>query len=324
MKKLLCLFLVFTFLSCDDGDIIVEDFAFQDIDVEACLPDATSGNRTYLFYKVDPINFESLSIQLTTSDDILFEDGNYGPFDLAATSSVEYRKFDAAPGNNYFCSLLPPTAPNVIETLNSRSGQVNLTVTNQPLTSEAAMNNEESPTLDSDDDLIPNYLEPIGQDTDGDGLQDKIDEDDDGDNIPTLQEGVIIIDGQISPTSRDTDGDGILDYLDNDDDGDGILTIQEDTNGDLNPLNDMTDGVTPDYLNANVSVAATPEIATFRSHQYIRVPLINIQIPVLTLTRDGETIIFDNFEDISDFGTYVGSAFQLELTPTFVVATPSN
>ena len=37
---------------------------------------------------------------------------------------------------------------------------------------------------------IPNYLEPSGQDTDGDGLPDKIDADDDGDNIPTIDEGV--------------------------------------------------------------------------------------------------------------------------------------
>ena len=40
----------------------------------------------------------------------------------------------------------------------------------------------------------------------------------------------------------DTDGDGIPNYLDTDDDNDGIYTVEEDMNGDGNPANDDTDG----------------------------------------------------------------------------------
>ncbi|MEZ4237167.1 MAG: putative metal-binding motif-containing protein [Myxococcota bacterium] len=47
-------------------------------------------------------------------------------------------------------------------------------------------------------------------DSDGDGLADAVDPDDDGDGVPTLEEGDV-----------DTDGDGIPDHLDLDSDGDG-------------------------------------------------------------------------------------------------------
>jgi len=46
----------------------------------------------------------------------------------------------------------------------------------------------------------------------------------------------------------DTDGDGIPNYLDTDDDGDGILTINEDIDGDGNPANDVGKNGIPKYL----------------------------------------------------------------------------
>ena len=52
-------------------------------------------------------------------------------------------------------------------------------------------------------------------------------------------------------TIDDTDGNGIPNYLDNDDDGDGVLTIDEyDVNAD--GVADDSDGDgTPDYLDAS-------------------------------------------------------------------------
>ncbi len=320
MKKIACFLLCLSILSCDDGDIIVDDLSFDNVSVQACLPATLEGNRSYLFYKVDLTNFESLSLGFTTSENFLFEDGTYGPFDIGNVNQVEYRKFTAAPGSDYFCSLLPPTTPNVLEVLTSRSGQFNLISTNQVLTSPAALANEESPSLDSDDDLIPNYLEPSGLDTDGDGLENKIDADDDGDNIPTVLEGVVIINGEISITqSRDTDGDGILDYLDADDDGDSILTVQEDLNRNLDPTDDLTSNGIPNYLDATINTSAAPAIQQFIPHSYVRTPILNIEIPVLTLVRGEETVVFDNFEDIQNFGTYTSPSVLITTTPGFVV-----
>ena len=107
---------------------------------------------------------------------------------------------------------------------------------------------------DSDGDGIDDRTEigvdianPI--DTDGDGIIDALDPDDDGDGVLTADED-IDMDGD--PTNDDTDMDGIPDYLDADDDGDGVLTRDEDLNGDGDPRNDDTDGDgIPDYLDAD-------------------------------------------------------------------------
>jgi|GEM_PF-6945092 len=86
------------------------------------------------------------------------------------------------------------------------------------------------------------------QDSDGDGIADFLDPDDDNDGILTVFEDY---DGN-GPVNDDTDGDGTPDYLDPDDDGDGSPTINEfpDPNGDGDPSDaideDGEDG--PDYL----------------------------------------------------------------------------
>ena len=80
--------------------------------------------------------------------------------------------------------------------------------------------------LDSDGDLAEH-------DSDGDGLADYLDNDDDNDGIPTIDEY----------PAGDSDGDTIVNYLDNDDDNDGISTFNE------LPISsdDDLDGL-PDYL----------------------------------------------------------------------------
>jgi hypothetical protein len=113
------------------------------------------------------------------------------------------------------------------------------------------------PCDDSDDDGIPDYLDPDDDgdgipsvdecpggppcdDTDGDGIPDYLDPDDDGDGIPSVDEC------PGGPPCDDTDGDGIPDYLDPDDDGDGIPSLDECPGG---PPCDDTDGDgIPDYL----------------------------------------------------------------------------
>ena len=108
---------------------------------------------------------------------------------------------------------------------------------------------------DYDIDGVPTTTEDINangnygdDDTDGDGIPDFLDDDDDGDMVLTNVE-ILIFRTDKSVNYIDTDGDGIPNYLDNDDDGDGIPTIDEDYNGDGNPMNDDTnnDGI-PDYL----------------------------------------------------------------------------
>ncbi len=82
---------------------------------------------------------------------------------------------------------------------------------------------------------VPDSDEPLcAVDTDGDGVPDYLDPDDDGDDIPSVIEVGECVEGDDNcvcvpvPDSDeplcavDTDGDGTPDYLDPDDDGDGI------------------------------------------------------------------------------------------------------
>ncbi len=96
---------------------------------------------------------------------------------------------------------------------------------------------------DHDFDGVPSYLEDVdgdlslgNDDTDGDGVQDFIDIDDDGDGTLTIEEDLEDIDSDV-----DSSGDGILD---NDLDGDG------------DPTNDDTDGDgIPNYLDTDDTVS---------------------------------------------------------------------
>lgn len=92
-------------------------------------------------------------------------------------------------------------------------------------------------------------------DTDGDGIPNFLDNDDDGDMILTSVEYVFSNQGRNTNTLRDTDNDGVPNYLDNDDDGDGVLTINEDYNNNNNPADDDTNNNgLPDYLENTVAL----------------------------------------------------------------------
>lgn len=80
---------------------------------------------------------------------------------------------------------------------------------------------------DSDNDSVPDGIEAGSDpcrppDTDGDGIRDLFDTDDDGDGLPTnVEYDPGIFPGGLNTDWNDVDGDGIQNYLDTDSDGDG-------------------------------------------------------------------------------------------------------
>jgi hypothetical protein len=261
------------FSSCDDGDVAVQSFDFEDQSLSYC-----DNDQSILFYVRNSSGTEAVLADLTVNLTNLLSAGVLS-YELAGnTNNVAYRIFDASADPDYFCSAIPPTRPMVIDELIAISGRAEMLV---------VVNKDDLDGLSADDEL------PLDQDTDGDGLFDYIDFDDDGDNIPTAFElDVFNNDGDNNPLTNplDTDQDGIPNYLDPDDDGDGVLTIDEDLNGDLDPTNDFTEpSIGPDYLNANIFLS-TPQDA-YREHNYQVVSSIDLTLLDLVLTASGREII---------------------------------
>jgi hypothetical protein len=287
MKNLLAVlsFLLLS-LSCNDGDIIVTSFDFDDEDLELC-----GDSDTYVFFKINNTGLESISLQIQPTGTLFLESGTTS-FTLNTTANfVNYRKYDGDLSSDYFCSSIPPTSPVVtLDYLGTSGTAVLITET----------------TLDDNDNLVE--VEDDSIDTDGDGIPNYYDYDDDGDNVPTAAE--IGLD-PLNP--RDSDGDSIPDYLDDDDDNDSILTRNEDLNNDLNPANDISDpSVGPDYLNAAITTETI--VNAYRSHTYNLSSDIQLQLENLVLVNSQEQIT-QEFLDLGQKANVVSGT--VTVTPDF-------
>lgn len=311
MKKFLSAIIAIScFASCDDGDVIVTSFDFEEQTLERC----TDFESQFVFFKINPDNNESIALSFTTNEDIFGAgDGSEDAaqrqteIQLSGNDNITYRRFDNAVTSDYFCNPIPPATPIVIEEFISTDGDITVFTEGTFADSDGISSEIEDPTgtLDTDGDSIPNI----------------IDFDDDGDNVPTAQEGVVLNDdGTIDETlTRDTDGDGIFDYLDDDDDNDGVLTRDEDANMDLDPSNDNSDPSNEsldDYLNPAITNTVNTEL--FREHTYF---LNDIIITINTQNLDfrnqnGEEVIRDIRTVI--FGEFTGTpSATFTTTPTF-------
>ncbi|MFB9053753.1 hypothetical protein ACFFVB_11765 [Formosa undariae] len=278
MRKLsiIICFSLFTFLSCDDGDIITVDFEF-DSTYESC------GELVFYNIKSDP--YESLSLKITTPEltleDLLEIDADstlITTIDISSSNPFNYRAYDSDP-SDFFCNDVPPSDVLITNDLESTSGVATITTVLIEDDNDGIPADVEDENLDGDDDPSTNPT-----DTDGDGIPDYLDDDDDGDNIKTSSESPNYVEGTGFVDSLDTDGDGTPDYLDPDDDGDGVLTRDEENKSqDQNPANDITfSSIGADYLNPEV--AETVPATAYRQHTIeqsyeISTILTNIQLP---------------------------------------------
>ena len=269
--------------SCDDGDIVVSNFNFdEETSLSLC-----GDNDMNLLYTIDQETNEAISFQF--SDDNF--DGRFQGLDAPEPTSIDmgssnkltYRILsEPADGAQYFCQDVPPSSPDVEQEFVSTSGGtaiLSISVTEQ-----------------DDDDGIPAAQEDLNNngnlfddDTDGDGIPNFIDTDDDNDNVPTSVE-IINNEGDEIP---DTDEDGTLDYLDPDDDDDGVLTRNEDLNAFenaddngnpvLNPQDDTNADGLPNYLNPQATESIN--IDQFRPNVISRTFRTQIVIRNVTLEQ---------------------------------------
>ena len=274
MKKLvLLIFIPLLFQGCNDGDIIVTNFDFEDAQLQQC-----GDTSNVVFFKINPQVNESISLLIPTSQELFIETGTQ-TFNLSSTGSiVNYRGFDDSVTSSYFCNPVPATSPGVVLEYIGTSGIANLI-------SETTLDDFDGVDFVSSDDLSQ---EGFG-DFDGDGIPNYHDFDDDGDNVLTSQE---IGEDPLNP--RDTDLDGMPDYLDPDDDNDGVLTINEDIDQNLNPADDIaTPGGLPNYLDPDITTSVV--IEAYKEHLYNRTSDGTIIIDNLVLVSTQEQIIIQTY-----------------------------
>jgi hypothetical protein len=274
MRKLVLLILIpLLFQGCNDGDIIVTNFDFEDAQLQQC-----GDTSNVVFFKINPQVNESISLLIPTSQELFKETGTQ-TFNLSSTGSiVNYRGFDDSVTSSYFCNPVPATSPGVVLEYIGTSGIANLI-------SETTLDDFDGIDFVSSDDLSQ---EGFG-DFDGDGLPNYHDFDDDGDNVLTSQE---IGEDPLNP--RDTDLDGMPDYLDPDDDNDGVLTMNEDIDQNLNPADDIaTPGGLPNYLDPDITTSVV--IEAYKEHLYNRTSDGTIIIDNLVLVSTQEQIIIQTY-----------------------------
>lgn len=282
MRKLLYLLsLLFVITACNDGDIIDVELEFDE-ELTLCNLSATE----FLLYKTKVDPFESLSLVFprNATNNLIF-DPEESPYEEELTinnSTVvfNYRTYDGDP-ENVFCELIPDPNTNITNDYFPTSGFVRTITT----------------FYDDDEDGIPTEVEDLNldgdnnpatdpTDSDGDGIPDYLDADDDNDNVLTINEGHNYSEENGLLDAQNTDGEGFPDYLDPDDDGDGVLTRIEDANGDGNPRNDFAlDSNVARYLDADAidvfpGAALTPN--TYKRFFRVEFKLYNINIDVLS------------------------------------------
>ena len=296
MRKIVALsILCLSLFNCDDGDIITSELEFDET-FKAC--------GDLVIFKTN--TSQSLSLQITGSNFVMNDlieviehpdnpnrlqlaNTEYTQADVGGNRTFRYRSY-ASSTDGIFCNDVPPDNIQITEDYSS-SGDFTFFVA----------------LAEGDNDGIPAYLEDLNgngdlndDDTDGDGIPNYMDVDDDGDNVLTVSEGVTFEDGMtladLDANALDTDEDGIPNYRDNDDDDDGVLTINEEnaTTQDNNPTNDITDpNAGPDYLNDEVS--DTLLATSYREHTVY---------DTFTITMTAYNIDFGSFQyQTYDFGT---------------------
>ncbi|MBP0905549.1 hypothetical protein ACFSKN_16895 [Mariniflexile gromovii] len=294
---------ILSFYTCDDGDVITVDFDYDET-FQVC------GTDGLVFYKTKNDPSESLSIRITELDsigEILVVDSLTNTYEadfaLSATNVFNYRTYSntTLPTSGLFCSDVPLSSVKIIKDIESTSGNVHI----------------KTVLTEDDNDGIPAELEDINgngdltdDDTDGDGIPNYLDEDDDGDNVLTKNESPDPNgDGDLSD-ALNTDGDDDPNYLDDDDDGDGILTRDEENQSpDQNPGNDISlDGIA-DYLNP--AVATKTQATKYRQHTIY-------QTYVVTLTVSNFDLQIISL-DVFDFGVLDDSDLSTsrKITPPF-------
>lgn len=126
MRKFLLLVIVFLgFSSCDDGDIVLKSFDFEDESIQEC-----SGVDSYFLYKIK--DNEILIIELPTSvyeANFLNDEATNGTpkvISISSSNQIIYRLYSEDVSSATICSELAPATPIVTKEWTASGGTIQI------------------------------------------------------------------------------------------------------------------------------------------------------------------------------------------------------
>lgn len=129
IKKLALFFVLCISLSCNDGDLDISSFEFED-EVNIC------GTTTYTLYRLSTNEQREALIVTLTDQEIRKDENVVLPVSVTISGShtVTYRLFEEEVTDDYFCASVPPVTPKVEKDWRGTSGTI--FVENQPIYDE--------------------------------------------------------------------------------------------------------------------------------------------------------------------------------------------
>ena len=120
MKKLLVLAAsVFLLQACDDGDITLESFNFDTVDVQECPTND-------LVFKINGEELLLLNIPASSFANVETPDGSPRIVNVSASNQIIYRIYSGNITDDNICDLVPPATPVVEQEWNATGGTIEI------------------------------------------------------------------------------------------------------------------------------------------------------------------------------------------------------
>ena len=126
MKKLILFIALLAGFSCNDGNLDISSFEFQD-EVNIC------GTTQYTLYRLSTDEQREALIVTLTDQQIRKDEDLVVPVSVTENGdfTVTYRLFEDQVTDNYFCAAVPPVAPKVVKDWRGVSGTI--VIENDPI-----------------------------------------------------------------------------------------------------------------------------------------------------------------------------------------------
>lgn len=123
MKKIFFLLLLsFSYSSCDDGDITLESFNFENQEIQECTTNdlifKTKGDELLLISLPESVFNTAFSNTLTTDTP--------RTVNIGGSNNVIYRKYSGTVSNLTVCSIVPVSSPTVVKEWIATGGTISI------------------------------------------------------------------------------------------------------------------------------------------------------------------------------------------------------